>query len=100
LRAPGDEISDADLLILDEWGRAIGEQVKGAIATVDDPRLRTADMADAFAGHKICATEPWQWGRDGDIPFHPNAAGHAALAARLSQLLDELEADGAIPGRR
>lgn len=100
LRVPGDEISDADLLVLDEWGQSISEQVAEAIATVSDPRLLVADLADAFVGHKICATEPWQWGRDGDIPFHPNAAGHAALAARLSQFLDELEAGGAIPGRR
>lgn len=100
LRAAGDELSDADLLILDEWGSAIGAQVRRAIETVADPRVRVADLADAFAGHRICSAEPWQWGRDGEIPFHPNAAGHAALAARLSRFLDELEAEGAIPGRR
>jgi hypothetical protein len=100
LRAPGDDLSDADLLVLAEWGRAIGEQVKGAIAAVGDPRLQVADLADAFAGHKICSVNPWQWGRDGAIPFHPNAAGHAALAVRLSQLLDGFEASGAISGRQ
>ena len=99
LRAPGDELSDADLLILDVWGRAIGDRVKGAVATIGDPRLQVANLADAFVGHKICSAEPWQWGRDGAIPFHPNAAGHAALAARLSQLLDGFEASGAIPER-
>jgi lysophospholipase L1-like esterase len=72
--------------------------VAEAIAAVADPRLQVADLADAFAGHRICANEPWQWGRDGAIPFHPNAAGHAALAVRLTQLLDQLAASGAIPG--
>ena len=98
LRAPGDDLSDADLLVIAEWGRAIGASVTEAIAAVADPRLQVADLADAFAGHRICADEPWQWGRDGAIPFHPNAAGHAALAARLSQLIDQLAAAGAIPG--
>ena len=65
---------------------------------VEIPRLQVADLADAFAGHRICADEPWQWGRDGAIPFHPNAAGHAALAVRLTQLLDQLAASRAIPG--
>ena len=98
LRTPGDELSDADLLVIEEWGNAIGASVAEAIAAVADPRLRVADLADAFAGHRICADEPWQWGRDGAIPFHPNAAGHAALAVRLTQLLDQLAASGAIPG--
>jgi hypothetical protein len=100
LRAPGDDLSDADLRILATWGRAISEQVQGAIATVNDPRLQVADLANAFAGHKICSADPWQWGRDGAIPFHPNAAGHAALAALLSKLLDSFEGSGAIPGRQ
>lgn len=98
LRVPGDELSDADLFVIEEWGRAISGRVAEAIAIVADPRLRVADLADAFAGHRICADEPWQWGRDGAIPFHPNAAGHAALAAELSKLLDQLAASGAIPG--
>jgi len=98
LRVPGDELSDADLFVIEEWGRAISGRVAEAIAIVADPRLRVADLADAFAGHRICADEPWQWGRDGAIPFHPNAAGHAALAAELSKLLDQLVASGAIPG--
>jgi lysophospholipase L1-like esterase len=98
LRAPGDDLSDADLLVIAEWGRAIGDRVAEAIASVADPRLQVADLADAFAGHRICAEEAWQWGRDGAIPYHPNAAGHAALAARLSQLLDQFAASGAIPG--
>ncbi|MFM7824720.1 MAG: hypothetical protein ACKO8K_01370 [Candidatus Limnocylindrus sp.] len=98
LRVPGDELSDADLFVIEEWGRAISGRVAEAIAIVADPRLRVADLADAFAGHRICADEPWQWGRDGAIPFHPNPAGHAALAAELSKLLDQLAAAGAIPG--
>ena len=98
LRAPGDELSDADLLVIQEWGEAIGGSVAEAIAAVADPRVQVADLADAFAGHRICSDEPWQWGRDGAIPFHPNAAGHAALAARLTQLLDQLAASGVIPG--
>ena len=98
LRAPGDELSDADLRVIAEWGRAITDRVLEAIAWVADPRLQLVDLADAFAGHRICAEEAWQWGRDGAIPFHPNAAGHAALAERLSKHLDQLAAAGAIPG--
>lgn len=100
LRVPGDELSDADLRVIEAWGSAISAGVAEAIATVADPRLKVADLADAFAGHRICAEEAWQWGRDGAIPFHPNAAGHAALAARLSQIVDQLVASGAIPGVR
>ena len=68
-----------------------------AVATVASPRLRIADLRDAFAGHRLCDPEPYQWGRDGEIPFHPNAAGHAALAEALSHYLDGLVADGALP---
>ena len=99
LRAPGDSISDADLAVLAEWGTDIADRVRGAIATVNDPRLRVADLADAFAGHRLCDPEPYQWGRDGEIPFHPNAAGHAALAARLSAVLDALVTEGAAAHR-
>jgi len=99
LRAPGDSISDADLGVLAEWGSDIANRVRGAIATVNDPRLRVADLADAFAGHRLCDPEPYQWGRDGEIPFHPNAAGHAALAARLSAVLDALVTEGAVARR-
>lgn len=98
LRAPGDHLSDADLSVIAEWGRAITARVEQAIATVADPRLRVADLADAFAGHRICDEEPWQWGRDGTIPYHPNAAGHAALAALLSREIDLLAASGELPG--
>jgi lysophospholipase L1-like esterase len=99
LRAPGDSISDADLAVLAEWGTDIADRVRGAIATVNDPRLRVADLADAFLGHRLCDPEPYQWGRDGEIPFHPNAAGHAALAARLSAVLDALVTEGAAAHR-
>lgn len=90
LRVPGDSISDADLAVLDRWGGEIAERVRGAVAAVDDPRLRIADLGDAFDGHRICDPDPYQWGRDGEIPFHPTAAGHAALAKRLSAVLDTL----------
>lgn len=99
LRAPGDNISDADLAVLAEWGSDIADRVRGAIATVNDPRLHVADLADAFAGHRLCDPEPYQWGRDGEIPFHPNAAGHAALAARLSAVLDDLVTEGVVARR-
>jgi lysophospholipase L1-like esterase len=99
LRAPGDSISDADLAVLAEWGTDIANRVRGAVATVNDPRLRIADLADAFLGHRLCGPEPYQWGRDGEIPFHPNAAGHAALAARLSAVLDALVTEGAAAHR-
>ena len=99
LRAPGDSISDADLAVLAEWGTDIADRVRGAITTVNDPRLRVADLADAFLGHRLCDPEPYQWGRDGEIPFHPNAAGHAALAARLSTALDALVTEGAAAHR-
>ena len=89
-------ISDADLAVLDAWGTDIADRVRGAVSTVNDPRLRIADLADAFAGHRICDPEPYQWGRDGEIPFHPNAAGHAALAKRLSAVLDALVTEGAL----
>ncbi|MBU6255952.1 MAG: SGNH/GDSL hydrolase family protein [Chloroflexi bacterium] len=99
LRAPGDSISDADLAVLNEWGSDIANRVRGAVAAVDDPRLRVADLADAFLGHRLCDPVPYQWGRDGEIPFHPNAAGHAALAARLSAVLDTLVTEGAVARR-
>ncbi len=75
--------------MLDEWGRAIGEQRD--VGRSPQSTIRACGLPTwptPSSGTRICATEPWQWGRDGDIPFHPNAAGHAALAARLSQLSD------------
>jgi lysophospholipase L1-like esterase len=99
LRAPGDSISDEDLVVLNEWGSDIADRVRGAVATVGDPRLRVADLADAFLGHRLCDPDPYQWGRDGEIPFHPNTAGHAALAARLSTVLDTLVTQGAAAHR-
>ena len=97
LRSSDDALSDADLTILAEWGGAITARVEEAVATVASPRLRIADLRDAFAGHRLCDPEPYQWGRDGEIPFHPNAAGHAALAEALSHYLDGLVTDGALP---
>ncbi len=49
--------------------------------------LEVLDGRDAFAGHEICTAEPWAsgWGDPG--PFHPNAAGHEALAHRLVDFL-------------
>jgi len=97
IRAPGDSLSDSDLSILADWGAAISARVRGAVAAVGSARLKVADLSNAFAGHRLCDPEPYQWGRDGEIPFHPNAAGHAALAKELSKLLDTFAADGAIP---
>ena len=97
IRGPGDTLSDADLAVLAAWGTEISARVRGAVAAIGSARLRIADMGAAFAGHRICDQAPYQWGRDGEIPYHPNAAGHAALARELSSLLDALAADGAIP---
>ena len=74
-------------------------ELAGERALLGAAEKAVADLADAFIGHRLCDPEPYQWGRDGEIPFHPNAAGHAALAARLSAVLDALVTEGAAAHR-
>ena len=50
------------------------------------PRTRVLDVEGALAGHELCTPQEWAFGgrwRDPYTSFHPNALGHAAMAARL-----------------
>ena len=53
------------------------------------PRTRVVDVETAFAGHEVCSAQPWAYGGRFSDPyssFHPNALGHAALAALLREV--------------
>lgn len=53
------------------------------------PRTRVVDVETAFAGHEVCTPQPWAYGGRFSDPyssFHPNAPGHAALAAVLREV--------------
>ena len=68
-----------------------------AAATADAARVAGADLVRASAAsadHSACAAEPWVSGWEfGDVPggglapYHPNAAGMAAVADLLADLL-------------
>jgi GDSL-like Lipase/Acylhydrolase family len=53
------------------------------------PRTRVVDVETAFGGHEVCSAQPWAFGARISDPyssFHPNALGHAALAALLREV--------------
>lgn len=67
-----------------EWLREKGDALNAAMR---DAALgvgaRYVDAAGPFAGHEACTPVPWMTGlveEDGGGSFHPNAAGHEALA--------------------
>jgi lysophospholipase L1-like esterase len=47
------------------------------------------DMATASVGHDVCSSQPWTNGAivEQGTAFHPNAAGSAAVAARVAVLM-------------
>jgi GDSL-like Lipase/Acylhydrolase family len=58
-------------------------------AVVGVARTRVVDVEGTFAGHEVCTVQPWANGgsfQDPDASFHPNALGHAALAAALRRV--------------
>ncbi len=66
------------------WLREEGEALDAAMRqSAEAAGARYVDAAGAFAGHEACSTDPWITGVvAGDIgaSFHPNRAGHEALA--------------------
>ena len=74
--------------------RAVGQRladITARVASEEDAMLLPLDAASA--GHGPCSERPWANGLPADYapgdgaPWHPNAAGHAAAAALLEQLL-------------
>ncbi len=67
-----------------EWLREQGQALDTVMRrSAQAAGAQYVDVASAFAGHEVCAAVPWITGVvDADIgaSFHPNAAGHSALA--------------------
>ncbi|NUQ89011.1 MAG: SGNH/GDSL hydrolase family protein [Glycomyces artemisiae] len=48
-------------------------------AAAEDHGFTYVDVRDEFTGHEICSRTPWLHGFTIlDVPYHPNAAGHAS----------------------
>lgn len=73
--------------------RTIGQQL--AAVTARAAEAEDAEVLDAYAlsqGHSLCDAVPWSTGPtplgpDAPAPWHPNAAGHAAIADALARQL-------------
>ncbi len=67
-----------------EWLREEGRAVDDVMGeSAQRAGARYVDAVTAFAGHEVCTASPWMTGVvEDDIraSFHPNAAGHEALA--------------------
>jgi lysophospholipase L1-like esterase len=73
---------------LREQGEALAVVMRESAEAVG---ARYVDAARAFAGHEVCTTAPWMTGVVvGNIgaSFHPNAAGHEALARLVAEALE------------
>lgn len=73
--------------------RTIGRQL--AAITARAAKAERAEVLDAYTlsrGHSLCDAKPWSagpkpLGPEANTPWHPNAAGHAAIAEALAQRL-------------
>ena len=78
LRVDGNEV---------RWLREKGDRLAGVIrAAATAAGAVYVDSAAAFAGHEACTPEPWVAGivvPQVALSFHPNAAGHEAMARLL-----------------
>ncbi|MGV9670091.1 SGNH/GDSL hydrolase family protein [Gordonia sp. NPDC003504] len=55
--------------------------VTAAAAQISGAELITASVAGA--DHTVCSTDPWLRGFETPVPYHPNSAGKAAVAAMI-----------------
>ena len=78
--SPTARITPDEAQWLRDQGRALGAVMRESAQAAG---ARYVDAASLFAGHETCAPTPWMTGVvEDDIraSFHPNAAGHEALA--------------------
>jgi lysophospholipase L1-like esterase len=80
---------------------AAQERIRTTLAEINDTmehsarraRVDYVDMYDASQGHDVCSSDPWVNGQHNiagkALAFHPFAAYHAAVAAKLEYLLEE-----------
>ncbi|MDQ3978134.1 MAG: SGNH/GDSL hydrolase family protein [Actinomycetota bacterium] len=74
-----------------EWLRKKGDALDAALReSAEAAGGRFVDAAGHFEGHEACSRQPWVHGvAEGDLTssFHPNAAGHQALARLVAREL-------------
>lgn len=79
-RSPAARITADEAQWLREKAEALNQVMR---RSAEAAGARYVDVASAFAGHEVCAPAPWMTGvveADIGASFHPNAAGHSALA--------------------
>ncbi len=66
--------------------------IRDAVDAVNDPRLSLLSLLDSFSGHEICTEDAYVNGVSYEIPnsFHPNSAGHVAIASDLQSHLAQI----------
>jgi lysophospholipase L1-like esterase len=82
--SPSARITADEARWLREQGRALDAVMRESARTAGG---RYVDAAHLFAGHEACTTTPWMTGVVEDdlrASFHPNAAGHEALARAVA----------------
>jgi hypothetical protein len=80
---------DSELAAIHAAARTISTVVMDAVRQVGDPRIVPVSVRDLFAGHRICADEPWgnEVSLNTNEAYHPNARGYQEVADRLRSQL-------------
>jgi lysophospholipase L1-like esterase len=85
--SPAARITADEAQWLREKGEALNDVMRRSAEVVG---ARYVEVTSAFAGHEVCAPAPWMTGvveADIGASFHPNPAGHEALARLVTAVL-------------
>ncbi|HEV7454444.1 MAG TPA: SGNH/GDSL hydrolase family protein [Candidatus Saccharimonadales bacterium] len=70
-----------------QWLISQAAQLNQAIYSVTQWFSFTDFVPISFAGHELCTADPWVQGLSAPQPYHPTAAGQAAIAASIRNSL-------------
>ena len=77
------DIEPAEVEYITELRQSLNAAIREATAQTNFAQYVPLDLS----GHELCAKDPWIQGLAGSAPFHPTAAGQAALARQLAKTL-------------
>lgn len=65
------------------WGRKVQADINATIQTAVGAQSSATFVPVNFVAHELCTSEPWIQGLGAPQPYHPTAAGQAAIAKSL-----------------
>lgn len=68
------------------WGRQFQTNINNTVRAVTKGSIATYLPID-FSGHELCTIDPWVQGLSDNQPYHPTAAGQAAIASQIISAL-------------